>query len=49
MNTYQKIICYERYGIIKQLTQTYTPHQNGVVEHKNRIPIEMILLDDISS
>lgn len=31
----------EDVGIEHQLTAPYTPHQNGVVERKNRMIIEM--------
>ena len=35
--TSQTFIAYcQKHGVIRQITQPHTPHQNGVVERKNR-------------
>jgi len=36
-----KLFC-EKEGIKRQLTTSYTPHQNGVAEHKNRTVMNMV-------
>ena len=36
-----KLFC-EANGIERQLTTLYTPHRNGVAEHKNRIVMNMV-------